>query len=495
MAETTAAPAGRPAEANDTASASYTRGFASLTNEVRDVRLDVRGSLPSWLRGTLVRAGPSLFEVGSESFRHWFDGLGMLHRFAFDGGSIDYSNRFLQSKAYADARNKQRITHREFATDPPRGYLRRISSPPTDNANVNVLQVDGTFLATTETVKMQEIRPTDLATEGRFRYDGRPFGVTQPAHPHYDPDTGEWISYVTSPVRSSYKLFRVRPGTLRAELIASIPAKEPAYIHSFALTPSFVVLVEYPLVMRPIDLGLSGKPFIENFKWKPDRPTRFLVVDRSDGRVSHYETDPFFCFHHVNAFESADELTLDLTFYPDGGIIRELYLDRLRDGTLSLALGEVRRYHLPRDGGEVRYDVMCDERADFPRINLWLNTHRYRYMYAAGTRSNPSDDFVNQLFKLDLETRSVQTWFQDGCYPGEPVFVSASRDGAEDAGVILCVVLDAAHGTSFLLVLDASAFSELARAELPHHVPFGLHGQFFDAAEADRRLTPFGASH
>ena len=475
---------------------SFGLGFASLTHEVSDVRLEVRGTLPAWLRGTLVRTGPALFEVGSEQFRHWFDGLGMLSRFAFADGSTTYSSSFVKSKAYADARSKGRITHREFATDPPRGYIRRITAPPTDNANVNVLQVDGTFLGTTETVKMQEIRPNDLATVGRFRYEGTPFGVTQPAHPHYDPTTGEWISYVTSPVRSAYKLFRVRPGTKRAELIASVPAKEPAYIHSFALTPSFVVLVEYPLVMRTIDLGLSGRPFIENFKWKPERPTRFLVIDRSDGRMSRvYETEPFFCFHHVNAFESAEELTIDLTFYPDDGVIRELYLDRLRDETSTIELGEVRRYRLGRDGAEVSYDVLCRERADFPRINLWRNTVGYRYMYAAGTRSSPSDDFVNQLFKLDLESRSVETWFEEGCYPGEPVFVSASRDGAEDEGVILSLVLDSARRRSFLLVLDASSFSELARAELPHHVPFGLHGQFFDAPGANGRLTPFGGPH
>jgi beta,beta-carotene 9',10'-dioxygenase len=475
---------------------SFALGFTSLTDEVNDVRLELRGALPAWLRGTLMRTGPAVFEVGSEQFRHWFDGLGMLYKLAFTEGSITYSTSFLKSKAYSDARSKRRITHREFATDPPRGYLRRITSPPTDNANVNVLQVDGTFLATTETVKMQEIRADDLATVGRFRYDDTPFGVTQPAHPHYDPNTGEWISYVTSPVRSSYKLYRVRPGTKRAELIASVPAKEPAYIHSFALTSSFLVLVEYPLVMRTIDLGLSGRPFIENFKWKPERPTRFLVIDRTDGRVSRvYDSEPFFCFHHVNAFESPEELTIDLTFYPDDAIIRAFYLDRLRDDTSMLELGEVRRYRLGRDDGEVSYDVLCRERADFPRINLWRNTRGYRYLYAAGTRSNPSDDFVNQLFKLDLESRSVETWFEDGCYPGETVFVSASRDGAEDDGVILSLVLDSARGTSFLLALDASSFSELARADLPHHVPFGLHGQFFDTAGTGRRLTPFGAAH
>jgi carotenoid cleavage dioxygenase-like enzyme len=472
---------------------SYTLGFTSLTSEVSDVSLDVRGDLPDWLQGTLLRNGPALFEVGSQRFRHWFDGLGMLHRFAFAGGAIRYSSRFLRSKAYADAHRKGRITRREFGTDPYRSYLRRITAPPTDNANVNVLQIDGTYVATTETVKMQEIRPDGLTTVGRLRYERGPFGITQPAHPHLDPNTGEWISYVTSPVRSAYKVFRVPPGTRRAVPIASVAANEPAYIHSFALTESFVVLVEYPLVFRPVGLGLSGRPFIENFKWKPDRPTRFIVVGRLDGSLFRvYETDPFFCFHHVNAFETPDELTIDLTHYPDDGIIRDLYLDRLRDPASQLELGEVRRYHLPRDGAGVTHEMLCRERADFPRINLWRNAARYRYLYAAGTRSNPSDDFVNQLFKLDVDSGSVQTWFEDGCYPGEPVFVSASRDEAEDAGVILSVVLHAARGNSFLLVLDAAGFSELTRAELPHHVPFGLHGQFFEQPGTERRLTPFG---
>ena len=50
---------------------------------------------------------------------------------------------------------------------------------------------------------------------------------------------------------------------------------------------------------------------------------------------------------------------------------------------------------------------------------------------------------------------------------------------AEDAGVVLSVVLDANAERSFLLVLDAGSFEELARAEAPHHIPFGFHGQFF----------------
>jgi beta,beta-carotene 9',10'-dioxygenase len=41
------------------------------------------------------------------------------------------------------------------------------------------------------------------------------------------------------------------------------------------------------------------------------------------------------------------------------------------------------------------------------------------------------------------------------------------------------VVLDAAEERSFLLVLDARSFEELARVEAPQRIPFGFHGQFF----------------
>ena len=66
------------------------------------------------------------------------------------------------------------------------------------------------------------------------------------------------------------------------------------------------------------------------------------------------------------------------------------------------------------------------------------------------------------------------------------MFVAAPDASAENDGVILSVVLDARRGASFLLVMDAGAFTERARAEVPHHVPFGLHGNYFPA-------TPGGA--
>src|SRR5699024_6992979 len=106
----------------------------------------------------------------------------------------------------------------------------------------------------------------------------------------------------------------------------------------------------------------------------------------------------------------------------------------------------------------------------------------YRYVYGAASQGNGG--FIDSLVKLDIDSGAVTVWQAQGCYPGEPVFVAAPQAETEDQGVLLSVVLDTGTGTACLLVLDAHTFTELARAQLPHHIPFGFHGNFFEHAGA-----------
>ena len=41
-------------------------------------------------------------------------------------------------------------------------------------------------------------------------------------------------------------------------------------MHSFGLTQRWFVLAEFPFVVNPLRLALSGRPYIENYRWKPD---------------------------------------------------------------------------------------------------------------------------------------------------------------------------------------------------------------------------------
>jgi beta,beta-carotene 9',10'-dioxygenase len=189
-----------------------------------------------------------------------------------------------------------------------------------------------------------------------------------------------------------------------------------------------------------------------------------------------YETDAFFCFHHVNAFEhGASELVVDLVAYDDPAVIDALYLDEKGPrGTLPRA--ELRRYAIDLDGGAVRWGPLAEGSVELPRIDYGRrNTRDYGYAYFAGAE----DGWLDRLVKIDVREGTRIEWSAPDSYPGEPVFVREPGQEAEDGGVVLSVVLDAAAGRSFLLVLDAGSFEELARAEAPHHIPFGFHGGFF----------------
>src|SRR5262245_50547068 len=70
----------------------YHLGFTTLASETSVDELAVRGAVPAWLTGTLVRNGPAKFEVGDQKYNHWFDGLAMLHKFAFAAGRVSYAN-------------------------------------------------------------------------------------------------------------------------------------------------------------------------------------------------------------------------------------------------------------------------------------------------------------------------------------------------------------------------------------------------------------------
>jgi carotenoid cleavage dioxygenase-like enzyme len=49
----------------------YHLGFSTLETETSLDNLPVRGTVPPWLTGTLVRTGPAKFEVGDQRYHHW----------------------------------------------------------------------------------------------------------------------------------------------------------------------------------------------------------------------------------------------------------------------------------------------------------------------------------------------------------------------------------------------------------------------------------------
>ena len=458
----------------------YRLGFTSQDEETNVDRLPVTGALPAWLTGALVRVTPALLEVGERRLDHWFDGIAMLNRFGFADGRVSYGSRFIESRAYGDAKDGE-WRRSGFATDPCRSIFKRVQqifSPDlTDNPNVNLARIGERYIAMTETPLPVEFDAETLDTIGHVKYADELKGHATTAHPHHDRDRDELVNYIARFSRvSEYVLYGLPAGSTKRRVIARMPVKEPAYMHAFGMSERYLILAEYPLRVNPLKLAFSGRPFIENYTWKGDEPTRFQVFDRASGDLrGTYETDAFFCFHHVNAFERGDELVIDLCAYADNTIIDSLYLDDTGPRG-EIPPVELRRYTVDLNGGSVRSEPLAEGSLELPRIDYGRrNTRDYAYAYFTGAETG----WIDRLVKVDVRDGTRSEWRADGCYPGEPVFVREPATEAEDAGVVLSVVLDANAGRSFLLVLDAGSFEELARAEAPHHIPFGFHGQYF----------------
>jgi carotenoid cleavage dioxygenase-like enzyme len=203
------------------------------------------------------------------------------------------------------------------------------------------------------------------------------------------------------------------------------------------------------------------------------------VIDRGSGEVQRtFEAQPCFAFHHVNAFERGSELVADICTYRDPGVIGALYLDSLRDGSSPMPTAQLRRYRLGLATGRVEEETLVDN-VELPRIDYRVcNGRPHRYVYGIGSGADAAS-FLDRIVKVDTDSGESLTWSEDGCHPGEPIFVPTPGERAEDGGVLLSVTLDERSGTSFLLVLDAADLGELARAQVPHHIPFSFHGQFF----------------
>lgn len=217
------------------------------------------------------------------------------------------------------------------------------------------------------------------------------------AHPHQTRDGAVINVSATYGRYSTYKIIHIPPSSGEAgetaleggQVLCTIPPTSGiGYFHSFCLTDNYVVLTEVPLMLDVWQI-LSHRFFASSFEqwlyWDENQLTRFHVVDRKDGtRVGVFTADPFFVFHHINAFEKDGKIHLDACCYRDNAVVKQLYLHNLRSppDQRKFDAPDVRRYELPLEelgdvavekrlhkGGDGRDYTLLYEGMDLPRIN------------------------------------------------------------------------------------------------------------------------------
>mgnify|MGYP006279056033 CR=1 FL=1 len=469
---------------------SHRLGFETQDEEVTGERLPVDGELPGWLTGRYVQNGPGQFEIGGETLNHWFDPLAMVRQFRFDDG-VTYTNRFVRSRDFEFARRtgKVRVQFPGTPSDRPLWTRLRqlVDGVFLDNPVIGIAHIDGSLAAVTESPTALTLDPETLATTGRIDLTAGLDVDTTLGHPHYDPRRGCLVNLGVAFGREMrYTLFRRAGGTV--ERTARLDVDGTPYVHTFGLTDRYAVVPSMPFGPNPLAVlvgTVTASTFADAFE-RFDRDGRFLVVDRETGRVvARPRVDPCFIYHQVNAFEDGDAVVFDAVTYPDDGAMDALTISNLRASDPSVPRGDLRRYRLPLDGGRPTVRTIREGPMEFPVVDYPRALGEpYDRVYV--TQGEDGQGLATGLARVSVPGGEVVTWSEDGAFPGEPMFVRAPAV-ADRAGVVLSVILQ--DGGSSLLVLDATTMTELARAPLPHRLPYGFHGQFYADGDPVRSMA------
>ncbi len=502
-------------------------GLRTCEEITEDIQLKVRGKIPSYVSGRLYRNGPGLFQVthkdGSVSeFKHWFDGIGVVHRFYIDSstGTVLYKNRRVNKEyieAAENASSKQDYKATTFgAQDPCRSVLGSLfqywkpftKHPVTKEIPYNIsvtlerLPNAGSLVSRSDMnySAVLDIDTLDVARKLTFS-DFNPglSGIASAAHGVIDPDSGSYLNYTHEyGPNQEYVVFETKEDETR--ILAKIKERS-VYVHSFAVTKKYVVFMFYSAPINFLELLKDPTTFATAIDQNSKLRVKFYVISRADAKVTAvYDADPFFCFHNINAYDKDDQVVIDLVKYEDASVIDKLYLDEMMNAKSTLKSTPVRftidnikeaAAAYKNDGKPVARLVPkpLTQNADIelPRIPDSLITRPYRYAYGVSNTGIPAPaPLFNSLVKLDTENGEVVYYTPRDGACGEPIFVADPLGTGEDDGVLLSVVLDKAEEKSFMVIVDARTMKEVARATVPQAVPFGFHGQFMSEELAQR---------
>ncbi|MDJ0570948.1 MAG: carotenoid oxygenase family protein [Pleurocapsa sp. MO_192.B19] len=472
----------------------WKRGYDSQPNEYEYEIENIEGEIPSQLSGTLFRNGPGLLDIGGSAVHHPFDGDGMISAFSFKDGKAYYRNRFVQTEAYLQEQEAEKILYRGvFGTQKSGGWLNNIFDLKLKNiANTGVIYWGDKLLALWEAAEPHRLDPKTLNTLGIDYLDG----VLEPgdafaAHPWIDPscemDDGApcLVNFRVDPgLSSKITLFEFAPdGKLLRRHAHSIPGF--SFIHDFIITPQYAIFFQNPVNFNPLPFlfGMLGAGQCVQFQ--PDKPTSVILIPRdpNNKEIKTFSVESGFVFHHANAFEKGNKVYIDSIAYhtlpqvqPNSNY-KEVDFDSLNPGQLW-------RFSLNLEDGTVDRQMLDRRCCEFPTHNPNRVGRDYRYLYIGAAHNDTGRNAPLQaIMKLDLQTKERQLHsFAPSGYVSEPIFVPKPNAEREDAGWLLTLVYDSSKHRSTLAILDGENLTAeaIALLHLKHHIPYGLHGSWCD---------------
>jgi all-trans-8'-apo-beta-carotenal 15,15'-oxygenase len=228
---------------------------------------------------------------------------------------------------------------------------------------------------------------------------------------------------------------------------------------------------------------MGFRTYVDSLSWRPELGSLLLVVDPIGSETpTTTEVPASWMWHTVNAYERDNSIIADFVGYdaPDhffgpSAVFRTIMTGRTG---IANAPGKLRRIVIDLTRRTARLETIVDQHFEFPTINPRVQGHPYRYAYCA-IGDIARSWFHDGVARIDVTSGKHEEFrFGPQCYVGEPVFVPHPDSRAEDAGWLLCEVLDGRTQRSDLAIFDARTVPSgpVSRVKLAHHLPFSFHG-------------------
>jgi carotenoid cleavage dioxygenase-like enzyme len=388
------------------------------------------------------------------------------------------------------------------------------------NPMVNVWKFDDKFMTTTDQNLYIEFDPSTMSAMGDVNaaFDQKSDPITEKgvtalaaAHPRYDRYLRqhyniemdlkpEGMGKFHKP--ATYNLWRYNETgkdygadeTLPPrEILATFDSDDASYVHSFALSKKYVVMVQCPFTYDFTTL-MTHDTIEDATTWNPDGKTTVHVIDRNTGEIVQQITDqgkPWFIYHALNAYDDGDEVVVHLSRYDnstliDFGMKLENIVDEPKLYVPTYTQARLNELRVNVKMGTMTCEEIVEDTFEMATFN-WVEKHMQQPQFAwAANMASPNtpwndgvSDWIDQLVKVDLSSKTVVArWKQDGAYNCEPLFAPRPNATAEDDGVLLTIWADMNTNTSFLQVLDGQSMQEVARAEMPYIIQAHFHGKW-----------------
>jgi all-trans-8'-apo-beta-carotenal 15,15'-oxygenase len=450
------------------------RGWQGVGADMAEHKVNWQGKLPAQLVGkNLFRNGPGRQSLGGERYSHWFDGDGMVNKYALTANGLTHSGKFVQTKKFLEESRAERFLYNGSGSTIK--HPRAIKGPESVNtANIALLPVKNELWALWEAASPYRVAQDTLNTLGQVSFSKELEGVPFSAHPHKDQQGNIWnfgdISYLGQQALIIYQLNEL--GMLLQYKV--IPTPRRSYLHDFAMTEDYLIFYLPPLFPEKHTTTL-----IDSFQWRPEQGGILLVVDKNTlAVVKQIDMEAGFIFHFGNSWQHKDELMVNVCWYADASIMTEAMADIL--GTMNTP-GQ-QKSCANRLLINLKTNKLVMERSElqmeFPQFDGRFAGRATQGQFGITMSSSGGQLDHDAVSRFDFETGKLDSFsFGQGVIVEEPLFI-AKTQGQESHGYLVNTSLDYQHGHTQVSVFDAQQISQgpLAHAILPYYLPLGFHG-------------------